>query len=124
MPDLSQMTERQSSPSARSSDINLNLVREHINTTIKRRGYDGPTEPDEYLIEYGFLLRNDSVCVIDIAQFSGSRQNMTDLVRLRKIRGDRISIIVRGGQAQSLPAAEVLSARALHRTLSREGHTS
>ena len=91
MPDLSQMTERQSVPSALLSDINLNLVREHIDTAIKRRGYDGPTEPEEYLIEHGCLLRDDggtlsptlagivafgrephryvSVCGIDIAQY-------------------------------------------------------
>jgi hypothetical protein len=82
MPDLSQMTERQSSPIARSSEINLNLVREHIDIAIKRRGYDGPTEPVEYLIEYGCLLRNDGMCVIDIAQFSRPCQHMTDLVLL------------------------------------------
>src|SRR6476620_2835631 len=59
MPDLSQMTDRYSVPSALLSDINLNLVREHIDTAIKRRGYDGPTEPEEYLIEHGCLLRDD-----------------------------------------------------------------
>jgi hypothetical protein len=45
MPDLSQMTERQSAPSALLSDINLNLVR----------------EPH----------RHASVCGIDISQFKG-----------------------------------------------------
>jgi len=57
MPDLSRMTERQTIPTALLSDINLNLVREHIDTAIKQRGYDGPTEPEEYLIEHGCLLR-------------------------------------------------------------------
>jgi predicted HTH transcriptional regulator len=130
MPDLSQMTERQSVPSALLSDINLNLVREHIDTAIKRRGYDGPTEPEEYLIEHGCLLRDDggtltptlagivafgrephryvSVCGIDIAQFSGPRPNTTDLVLSRQIRGDLMSIIDR--------AVDLLWARTEHRT--------
>ena len=57
MPDLSRTTERQTIPGALLSDINLNLVREHIDTAITRRGYDDPTEPEEYLIERGCLLR-------------------------------------------------------------------
>jgi hypothetical protein len=39
------MTERLSISDALLGDINLNLVREHIDTAIKRREYDGPTEP-------------------------------------------------------------------------------
>jgi len=130
MPDLSQMTERQLVPGALLSDINLNLVRNHIDTAIKRRGYDGPTEPEEYLVEHGCLLRDDgealtptlagivafgrephrhvSVCGIDIAQFSGPRPNTTDLVLSRQIRGDLMSIIDR--------AVELLWARSEHRT--------
>jgi predicted HTH transcriptional regulator len=130
MPDLSQMTERQLIPGARLSDINLNLVRDHIDTAIKRRGYDGPIEPEEYLVEHGCLLRDDSgvltptlagivafgrephrhvsVCGIDIAQFSGPRPNTTDLVLSRQIRGDLMSIIDR--------AVDLLWARSEHRT--------
>jgi ATP-dependent DNA helicase RecG len=130
MPDLSQMTERQLVQGALVSDINLNLVRNHIDTAIKRRGYDGPTEPEEYLVEHGCLLRGDdgaltptlagivafgrepqrhvSVCGIDIAQFSGPRPNTTDLVLSRQIRGDLMSIIDR--------AVELLWARSEHRT--------
>jgi predicted HTH transcriptional regulator len=130
MPDLSQMTERQPVPGALLSDINLNLVRDHIDTAIKRRGYDGPTEPEEYLVEHGCLLRDDSgaltptlagivafgrephrhvsVCGIDIAQFSGPRPNTTDLVLSRQIRGDLMSIIDR--------AVDLLWARSEHRT--------
>jgi predicted HTH transcriptional regulator len=130
MPDLSRTTERQPIPGALFSDINLNLVREHIDTAIKRRGYDGPVEPEEYLIEHGCLLRDDdgiltptlagivvfgrephrhvSVCGIDIAQFSGPQPNTTDLVLSRQIRGDLMSIIDR--------AVELLWARSEHRT--------
>jgi predicted HTH transcriptional regulator len=130
MPDLTQMTERLSISSALLSDINLNLVRDHIDTAIKRRGYDGPTEPEEYLIEHSCLIRDDSgaltptlagivafgrephrhvsVCGIDIAQFSGPRPNTTDLVLSRQIRGDLMSIIDR--------SVDLLWARCEHRT--------
>lgn len=130
MPDVSQMTERQSIASALLSDVNINLVREHIDTAIKRRGYSGPTEPEDYLIAHGCLLRDDrgeliptlagivafgrephrhvSVCGIDIAQFSGPRPNTNDLVFSRQIRGDLMSIIDR--------AVDLLWARTDHRT--------
>ena len=130
MPDVSQMTERQSISGALLSDVNLNLVREHIDTAIKRRGYDGPTEPEEYLIEHGCLRRDDqgvliptlagivafgrephryvSVSGIDIAQFSGPRPNTNDLVLSRQIRGDLMTIIDR--------AVDLLWARTEHRT--------
>jgi len=130
MPDLSQMTERLPLSDTLLSDVNLNLVREHIDTAIKRRGYDGPTEPEEYLIEHGCLMRNDqgaliptlagivafgrephryvSVCGIDIAQFSGPRPNTNDLVLSRQIRGDLMTIIDR--------AVDLLWARTEHRT--------
>ncbi len=130
MPDLSQMTERQSISGAFLNDVNLNLVREHIDTAIKRRGYDGPTEPEEYLIEHGCLVRSDqgvliptlagivafgrephrhvSVCGIDIAQFSGLRPNTNDLVLSRQMRGDLMTIIDR--------AVDLLWARTEHRT--------
>lgn len=130
MPDLSRMTERQPVPGALLSDLNLNLVRDHIDTAIKRRGYDGPTEPEEYLLEHGCLLRGDdgtliptlagivsfgrephrhvSVCGIDIAQFSGPRPNTTDLLLSRQIRGDLTSIIDR--------TVDLLWARTEHRT--------
>src|ERR671924_186327 len=67
MSDLSRMTERQPIPGALLSDINLNVVRDHIDTAIKRRGYDGPTEPEEYLIEHGCLLRNDGTLIPTLA---------------------------------------------------------
>jgi hypothetical protein len=130
MPDVSQMTERQSISDALLSDVNLNLVREHIDTAIKRRGYDGPTEPEEYLIEQDACCatteehsfqrsrvlwrsaasrtRYVSVCGIDIAQFSGPRPNTNDLVLSRQIRRDLMTIIDR--------AVDLLWARTEHRT--------
>jgi ATP-dependent DNA helicase RecG len=124
------MTERQPIPGALLSDINLNLVRDHIDTAIKRRGYNGPAEPEAYLLEHGGLLRDDdgrfiptlagivmfgrephhhvSACGIDIAQFSGPRPNTTDLVLSRQIRGDLMAIIDR--------AVDLLWARTEHRT--------
>ena len=130
MSDLTRMTERQPIRSALLSDLNLNLVREHIDTAIKRRGYDGPTEPEEYLVEHGCLVWGDdgtltptlagivafgrephrhvSVCGIDIAQFSGPRPHTTDLLLSRQIRGDLMSIIDR--------TVDLLWARTEHRT--------
>lgn len=130
MSNLSHKTERQPILGALLTDINLNSVREHIDTAIKRRGYDGPTEPEEYLIEHGCLLHEDdgamtptlagivafgrephrhvSVCGIDIAEFSGPRPNTTDLVLSRQIRGDLMSIIDR--------AVDLLWARTEHST--------
>lgn len=113
----SRLTERQPIQDALLSDLNLNLVRDHIDTAIKRRGYEGPTDPEAYLIEHGCLVRSDdgsliptlagivafgrepqrhvSVCGIDIAQFSGQRPNTTDLVLSRQIRGNLMTIIDR-----------------------------
>lgn len=130
MSDLSQMTERQAVPGSHFDDLNLNLVREHIETAIKRRGYSGPTEPETYLIEHGCLLRATdgtliptlagivcfarephhrvSVCGIDIAQFSSSNPNTADLVLSRQIRGDLLTIIDK--------TIDLLWARTEHRT--------
>ena len=130
MSNLSHPTERQPILDALLSDINLNSVRDHIDTAIKRRGYDGPTEPEEYLIEHGCLVHEDdgkltptlagivafgrephryvNVCGIDIAEFSGPQPNTTDLVLSRQIRGDLMTIIDR--------AVDLLWARTEHRT--------
>lgn len=115
MSDISQTTERQPVPGARFDDLNLNLVREHIETAIKRRAYTGPTEPREYLLEHGCVIPDSngtllptlagivcfardphhrvSVCGIDVAQFSSSNPNTADLVLSRQIRGDLFTII-------------------------------
>lgn len=130
MSDISRRTERQSIAGALLIDINLNSVRDHIDTAIKRRGYSGPTEPEEYLIEHGCLLHNDdgtltptlagivafgrephryvSACGIDIAEFSGPQPNTTGLVFSRQIRGDLMAIIDR--------AVDLLWARTEHMT--------
>lgn len=129
MPDLSRMTERQPIPGSSLNDINLNLVREHIDTAIRRRGYAGPVAPEAYLIEHGCLVATDdhfiptlagivafgrephrhvSVCGIDIAQFSGDQPTSTDLLLSRQIRSDLMSIIDR--------AVDLLWARTEHRT--------
>ena len=82
MPDLSRMTERQTIPTALLSDINLNLVREHIDTAIKQRGYDGPTEPEEYLIE------RFGICYVRPG-LMGSNRRAGSLLRSRMIAGCR-----------------------------------
>jgi ATP-dependent DNA helicase RecG len=130
MSDITQNTERQAVPGSRLDDLNLNLVREHIETAIKRRGYAGPTEPETYLLEHGCLTRDEAgaliptlagivcfarephhrvtVCGVDVAQFSSSNPNTADLVLSRQIRGDLFSIIDR--------TIDLLWARTEHRT--------
>jgi predicted HTH transcriptional regulator len=130
MTDIMQNTERQPVPGARFDDINLNLVREHIETAIKRRGYSGPTNPQEYLLEHGCVSQTAagdllptlagivcfarephhrvSVCGVDVAQFSSSNPNTSDLVLSRQIRGDLFTIIDK--------AIDLLWARTEHRT--------
>lgn len=125
-----QTTERKAIQGAQLSDINLNLVREHIDTAVKRRGYTGPTDPEAYLLEHGCLARQAdgsmvptlagivvfgrephrhiSVCGIDIAQFSGHKPNSNELLLSRQIRGDLMTIIDR--------AVDLLWARTEHRT--------
>ncbi len=130
MSDITQNTERQPVPGSRFGDLNLNLVREHIETAIKRRGYTGPTDPEAYLIEHGCLIRDAdeqyiptlagivcfardphhhvSVCGVDVAQFSSSNPNTSDLVLSRQIRGDLFTIIDK--------TIDLLWARTEHRT--------
>lgn len=130
MSDLSKMIERRPVPGARLDDLNLNQVRDHIDTAVRRRGYAGPTAPEAYLLEHGCLVPGDdgalqptlaglvcfarephhhvSVCGIDVAQFSGPRPNTDDLVLSRQIRGDLMTIIDR--------TVELLWARTEHRT--------
>ena len=105
MSDITQNIERQPVPGSQFEDLNLNLVREHIETALKRRGYSGPTDPEAYLLEHGCLTSNAdgaavptlagivcfarephhrvSVCGIDVAQFSSSNPNTSDLVLSR-----------------------------------------
>lgn len=130
MSDITQNTERQPVPGSRFDDLNLNLVREHIETAIKRRGYNGPSDPEAYLIEHGCLIRDAdghhiptlagivcfardphhhvSVCGVDVAQFSSSNPNTSDLVLSRQIRGDLFTIIDK--------TIDLLWARTEHRT--------
>jgi predicted HTH transcriptional regulator len=130
MSDITLNTERQPVPGSRLDDLNLNLVREHIDTAIKRRGYTGPADPKAYLVEHGCLTDNGSgtltptladivcfarephhrvsVCGIDVAQFSSVTPNTADLVLSRQIRGDLITIIDK--------TIDLLWARTEHRT--------
>lgn len=130
MSDITLNTERRPVPGSHLDDLNMNLVREHIDTAIKRRGYAGPTEPEDYLIEHGCLTRaadgartptlagivcfardphhRVSVCGIDVAQFSSASPNTADLVLSRQIRGDLITIIDK--------TIDLLWARTEHRT--------
>ena len=130
MSDPWHITEHQPVPGSRFEDLNMNLVREHIDTAIKRRSYDGPAQPEDYLLEHGCVVRDEegqliptlagivlfarephhrvSVCGIDVAQFSSPNPNATELVLSRQIRGDISSIIDK--------TVDLLWARTEHRT--------
>jgi ATP-dependent DNA helicase RecG len=130
MSDRQLQTEQRAVPGARLVDLNLNLVREHVDTAIRRRGYEGPSEPEDYLRHHSCLTIDEqgtpvptmagilsfgrephqfvSVCGIDVAQFSGTRPNSTQMLFSRQIRGDLMSVIDR--------TIELLWARTEHRT--------
>jgi predicted HTH transcriptional regulator len=113
---------------ARLDDIDLDLVRRHIRTAIEKRGFDGPTEPIEYLTRYHCLAREGDELVptvvgiltftpepdrwldtagIDIAQFSGAQTHSTALLFSRQVRGPIVEMITR--------ALDLLWTRSEHR---------
>lgn len=129
MTDSTQHPERQVIPGATLDDLSLNLVREHIQVAVERRGYDGTTDPMEYLVQHGAVLRGPdgelaptlpgilafarepdrwlSTSGIDVAQFSGSLPHSTDLVFSKQMRGNLDALIER--------TVELLWARTEHR---------
>lgn len=128
MTDTISITERQPVYGARLDHLDLNLVRRHIATAIERRGYDGPTDPYDYLKRYHCLTETTEGVVptlvgllafapepdlwinaagIDIAQFSGLHPRSTDLVFSKQVRGPIVEVIDR--------TIELLWARSEHR---------
>jgi ATP-dependent DNA helicase RecG len=129
MTDSTQHPERQVVPGATLDDLSLNLVREHLQVAVERRGYDGTTDPMEYLVQHGAVLRGPdgqlaptlpgilafarepdrwlSTSGIDVAQFSGSLPHSTDLVFSKQMRGNLDALIER--------TVELLWARIEHR---------
>jgi ATP-dependent DNA helicase RecG len=128
MTDIS-LPERQPVPGAVFADLSINLVREHIQVAIERRGYDGPTDLTTYLLQHaavvegadGTLLptfagilafarepdRWVSASGIDVAQFSGVQPHSTDIVFSKQVRGNLDALIDR--------TVELLWARSEHR---------
>jgi len=123
------LAERRIVPDARLEDLDLDLVRRHIRTAMERRGYEGTTEPIEYLQRYHCLVRDDGAlrptivgvlafaaepdrwldtAGIDVAQFSGPGAHSTALVFSRQIRGPIVNVINR--------TVDLLWARTEHRT--------
>lgn len=110
MSDPGMAIERQPAVGARLEDLNLNQVRDHIATAIELRGYDGPTQPLEYLSRYGCVIEIEhGVAVptlvgvlaftadpdrwvgaagIDIASFKGRQPNSGDISFHKEVRGN------------------------------------
>jgi predicted HTH transcriptional regulator len=110
-------------------DLSLNLVREHLQVTIERREYSGPTDPIEYLIQHSAVAEGPDGALtptlvgilafarepdrwitasgIDVAQFSGDQPNSTDLIFSKQMRGNLDTLIER--------SVELLWARSEHR---------
>lgn len=129
--------------------LDLDLVRRHIRTAIEKRGYDGPTEPVEYLFRYHCLHRDGDQIVptvvgilsftnepdrwldtagIDFAQFSGSHTHSTDLLFSRQVRGPIVEMInravdliwTRSEHRYRLQGAERIEEHAYNMTVIRE----
>jgi len=110
-----QAVERHPVPGASFDDLNLNLIREHITTAVRRRGYTGATDPEDYLLYHGCITTGlDGVVVptlagivsfardpnlhieysgIDIAQFRGSQATSNSMLVSRQVRGDMVSLV-------------------------------
>lgn len=122
------LAERRIVPDARLEDLDIDLVRRHIRTAVERRGYEGTTEPIEYLLRYHCLARDEGTlrptivgllafaaepdrwldtAGIDVAQFSSVGAHSTALVLSRQIRGPIVDVINR--------TVELLWARTEHR---------
>lgn len=110
------LTERRIVPDAGLDDLDLNLVRRHIRTAMERRGYEGTTEPLEYLQRHHCLVAHEATlrptivgmltfaaepdrwldtAGTDIAQFSGAAAHSTALLFSRQIRGPIVDVINR-----------------------------
>lgn len=110
------LAERRIVPDARPEDLDIDLVRRHIRTAVERRGYEGTTEPIEYLLRYHCLARDEGAlrptivgllafagepdrwldtAGIDVAQFSGVGAHSTALIFSRQIRGPIVDVVNR-----------------------------
>ena len=125
----SERTERRVVAGARLDDLNINCVRDHIANAIKLRGYDGSTNPLEYLLRHGGVVESAAgsfvpalvgvlafateperfidAAGVDIAQFSGPHPHSTALVFSKQVRGSILQQIDR--------TVETLWARSAHR---------
>lgn len=105
---------------ARIEDLNQNLVRQHITTTIERRGYQGSTDEILYLQDHGCIVPTEhaftptiagmlmftteperwlAMAGVDIVQFSGDRPHPDKIVFSQQVRGDLVDVINRTVEA-------------------------
>lgn len=97
-------------------DLNIERVQMHIRTAVERRRYEGPTDWQEFLHEHGCIIEESAVLRptlagalafasrpeawieesgVDVAEFSGTRPNATEVRLLRPFRGNIFSVIER-----------------------------
>lgn len=129
MVDVVSPAERELVAEARLDDLNLNVVREHIETAVTRRGYEGPTDTTAYLLRHHAIMRQDDdtftptltgvvafardperwihASGVDFAQFRSTQSHSTSLDFSRQIRGSLMSLIDQ--------TVEVLWTRSEHR---------
>jgi ATP-dependent DNA helicase RecG len=110
------------------TDLNENLIREHIATAVRQRAYNESTELRAYLLRHRCAVDVDGQTVptvvgmlsfgrdpsgwlphagIDVVQFDSLQPNSTKMLLSRQVRGDIVSLIDQ--------TAELLWARTEHR---------
>jgi predicted HTH transcriptional regulator len=129
MTEIPSLYERQPVPGATFDDLSINLVREHIQMAMERRGYNEAKEPIEYLRQHlavvdgpssellptfagilAFAREPDRWLIssgIDVAQFGSLQAHSTDLIFSKQMRGSLDLLVER--------TIELLWARSDHR---------
>lgn len=129
MSNLTLLAERQPILGASFDDLSLNLVRGHIQAAIERRGYNGPTDLVEYLLQHMAVVQDGEGTLhptlagvlafmpdhnhfinqsgVDVAQFRGAYPHSTDIIFSQQMRGNLDALIDR--------IVELLWARIEHR---------
>lgn len=114
--DEQRATDRVPVPGMQLLDLDLNKVRQHIAVATERRGYDGATEPIEFLLEHGGVSADDDTMRptvagalafsprperwivasgLDMAEFSSGHSYSTNIRFQQQVRGNVFTVIER-----------------------------